>query len=201
VAEAPWRELYRDRWLLVVDKPAGLPAQPTRDGEPNLYDLLASTEPYVGLLHRLDRPASGCVLLTLDTSVNPAIAAGFREHTIERLYRAVLWGEVQDTTWDRPIDGAPARTHVRSLAHGNGFTAAEIALETGRTHQIRRHAAQAGHPIAGDRRYGGDAGRAWDRLALHAYALRLRHPVTGAPLDVQAPLPADLLPLWHLAGA
>jgi len=192
--------LIRDRWLLIVDKPSGWPVQPTRAGEANVYEALSAAEPYVGLLHRLDRPASGCLLLTLDPTVNARLAAGFREHTIERTYHAILWGRVEDTTWDRPVGERPARTHVRALGHGSGFTAAEITLENGRTHQIRRHAAQAGHPIAGDRRYGGDAGRAWERLALHASALALRHSVTGAPLEVHAPVPADLAALWQLAG-
>ncbi len=194
------RVVYRDRWLLVVDKPSGLPTQPTRTGEPNLYDQLAAREPYVGLHHRLDRPASGLVLLTLDASVNEAIATGFRTHAITRDYRAILWGEAPPSRWTWPIDGLPAATTLEVEARGSGFTAARLRLETGRTHQIRRHAAHAGHPVVGDRRYGGEAGDAWPRLALHAAALHLAHPITGETLRVDAPLPDDLAPLWRLAG-
>jgi len=193
-------EVFRDRWLLVVDKPCGLATQPTPERDDNLYDRLVAIETYVGLHHRLDRPASGLVLLTLDPDANASIAAAFRDHTARRTYRAVLWGDAADTVWDAPIEGRKARTRVRVVGRGNGFTAAEIALETGRTHQIRRHAALAGVPIVGDRRYGAEAGRAWPRLALHAFRLALAHPSTGAPMTFEAPLPADLTELWTLAG-
>ena len=68
----------------------------------------------------------------------------------------------------------------------------EVDLKTGRTHQIRRHAVQSGHPVVGDRRHGGAAGRLWPRLALHAARLALGHPATGEPLVIESPLPSDL---------
>lgn len=191
-------ERYRDRWLLVLDKPAGVPTQRTREGEPGLYEGIEA--PYVGLHHRLDRPASGLVLFTLDASVNAAVAAAFREHRVERLYAAVLVGEQPSTRWDRPLEGKPARTDLELLAMANGMSAVTCRLHTGRTHQIRQHAALAGRPVAGDRRYGGESAAAWPRLALHARRLALRHPVTREPLVVESPLPDDLTPLWHLAG-
>jgi len=196
----PIREVFRDRWLLVVDKPSGLATQPTREGDDNVYDRLVAREGYVGLHHRLDQPASGLVLVTLDEAVNPAVAAAFRDHTARRTYRAVLWGDAVDAVWSAPIDGQRARTRVRVLGRDNGFTAAEVSIETGRTHQIRRHAALAGAPIVGDRRYGAEAGTAWPRLALHAARLELAHPRTGAPLTFEAPLPDDLVELWTLSG-
>lgn len=196
----PVREVYRDRWLLVVDKPSGLATQPTQDGDDNLHDRLAWREKYVGLHHRLDQPASGLVLFTLDPAANKAIAEAFRTHTARRTYRAVLWGDAEDSVWTAPIDGKRARSRVRVIARAGGFTAVEIAIETGRTHQIRRHAALAGVPIVGDRRYGGDAAHAWPRLALHAARLELTHPVTGAPLAFESPMPPDLAEIWSLAG-
>ena len=72
----------------------------------------------------------------------------------------------------------------------------ECGLETGRTHQIRRHAAGAGTPVVGDRRHGGAAGRLWPRLALHAVQLRLSHPMSDDPLVVDSPIPADLVELF-----
>jgi 23S rRNA pseudouridine1911/1915/1917 synthase len=192
-------EIYRDRWLLVVDKPAGMATQPA-PGELDLHTTLMKAHGYVGLHHRLDQPASGLVLFTLDRSVNDAIAKGFREHTIRRTYRAVLDGHAVDATWDRPVEGKPARTDVRVVGRGAGASAVECELHTGRTHQIRVHAALAGRPILGDRRYGGDAGRRWTRLALHAWRLELTHPVTGQPLVATAELPEDLAPLWKQAG-
>lgn len=194
--------VFADRWLLVVDKPAGLATQATRAGEPGLYDQLQAHERYLGLHHRLDQPASGLVLFTRDKAVNGAIAAGFRDHTIARTYLAVLWGGPLDdrTTWDVPLDGKRARTHVTVLGRDAGLSACRVVLETGRLHQIRRHAAMAGHPILGDRRYGGQAGRELSRLALHAAGLGLEHPRTHERLDLRAPLPDDLREAWVRAG-
>lgn len=190
------REIWRDRWLVVIDKPSGVPTQATRRGEIGVYERLAAVERYVGLHHRLDQPASGLVLLTVDPAANAAIAAGFRDHTIGRVYRAVLVGDADDGVWDRPVDGRPARTFVRGLGHGGGLSAVELTLDTGRTHQIRQHAALAGRPIAGDRKYGGDAGRRWPRLALHAARLALAHPITGEALSFESAMPDDLRALW-----
>ena len=188
--------LYEDDALLVVSKPSGLPSQSTRSGGPNLFDQLRSRYPYVGLHHRLDRPASGLLLFTLDTAANKPIAEAFRSHRIEREYAAVLTGRAESGSWTRRLDGKRAVTHVSVVGHGRGLTAARLRLETGRLHQIRRHAAMAGLPLAGDRRYGADDCRRWPRLALHAQRLSFSHPMNGQRIDVVAPLPANLASLW-----
>lgn len=183
-------EVYRDDVLLVVDKPASLPSQRTKRGEPGLFELLKATEPYVGLHHRLDRRASGLLVLALDRRVNKALARGFRKHTIRRTYVALCEGGVEDATWSWPVDGKPARTDVEALeAREDGTTAVRCRLHTGRTHQIRIHAAMNGTPLVGDRHYGGDLSRPWHRLGLHAERLELTHPLTSKPLDLRAPLP------------
>lgn len=196
------RVLFADDDLVIVDKPCGLPSQETRSGEAGVIDLLwRAGFAEAALHHRLDQPASGCLALSLSLRANPGLGRTFREHRAERVYHVILAGHLPGaTTWERPLDGKAARTHVRPLATASGFTAAEVTLDTGRTHQIRRHAALAGHAVAGDQRHGGDVGRAWSRLALHAARLRLPHPVTGTPIEVAAPLPDDLLPLWRIAG-
>ncbi len=194
-------EVYRDRWLLVLDKPSGLPSQPARGGGPDLYSAVRAREPYAGLHHRLDTPASGLILLSLHRRANPGLARAFRERGVSRTYLAVTLGDPGPSgRWDAPIDGKPAATRWRRRGAGGGCAVLELSLETGRTHQIRRHAAGAGHPLIGDRRYGGAAGRAWRRLALHAWRLALDHPVTGASLALCAPPPAELLPLLARAG-
>ncbi|MBW1877177.1 MAG: RluA family pseudouridine synthase [Deltaproteobacteria bacterium] len=198
--EPPFRVAYRDRWLLVVDKPTGLATQPTRSGEANLYDHVQGEEDYVALHHRLDRPASGLILLAVHRDANVALARAFREHQVEREYRAVLYGETVGGQWCRPLEGKPAHTEVVWMGQGSGMTAVQVRLRTGRHHQIRQHAAMEGTPVVGDRRYAGEAGRAWPRLALHAWRLSLVHPVTGAPIQVESSLPTDLEPLWVLAG-
>ena len=195
-------ERYRDRWLLVVDKPAGLPSQPTRDGgRLHLLGILSGRERYVGLHHRLDTPASGLLLVTLDPAANPAISAAFQGHAVRRLYLAAVLGDPGEAgLWDAPLDGEPARTRWRRLGQGEGASVLLLSLETGRTHQIRRHAADAGYPLLGDRRHGGAAGRAADRLALHAAALALEHPMHGGPLRILAEIPEDLQPILDAAG-
>ena len=193
--------LFRDDWLWVVAKPAGVPTQADRAGSPDLAAALSRHTDYLGVHHRLDQPASGVVLFTVHPGANAAIAAAFRDHTIERTYLAVLTGDLDGPErWSTPIDGRAATTHATPVGRGAGLSAARIHLETGRTHQIRRHAALAGLPLAGDRRYGADLAHAWPRLALHAAALAVTHPHTGVRHRWAAPMPDDLLPLWARAG-
>ncbi len=191
-----WREVHRDRWLLAVDKPSGLPVQPDRRGQDNLYDLLVAREHYVALHHRLDTPASGLVLFSLSRHANVGMARLFSERRARRGYRVVVLGDPGEAgVWEEPIDGQEARTHFERLSGGRRTSVLRCWLETGRTHQIRRHAADAGHPVLGDRRHGGAAGRAWKRLALHAESLGFRHPVTGEEVELVSELPDDLAPL------
>ncbi len=191
-------ERYRDDDLLVVDKPAGLPTQGTRQGHAqHLYGILQAKEGYVGLHHRLDTPASGLLLLTLTRRANPAVARLFAEGLIEREYRVAVLGDPGERgVWDSPIDGQPARTRFKRLGGNGRLSLIACRLETGRTHQIRVHAALAGHPVLGDVRHGGAAGRLWPRLALHAAYLRFEHPATGEPVEVESPIPADLAELF-----
>ncbi len=192
-------EIFRDHHLLVVDKPAGIATQADKNGQPGLYDALRADDPTLALHHRLDRPASGLVVFGRSGLANKSLADGFRTHSIQRTYVAILVGDAVSGTWDAPIDGKSARSDVTVLHSANGFTAVSMSLHTGRTHQLRRHAAMNGTPIAGDRRYGGSASRAWGRLALHAATLSLKHPETRAKHTFESPLPEDLAALWALA--
>jgi 23S rRNA (cytosine1962-C5)-methyltransferase len=185
------REVYRDRWLVVVDKPSGLPTQAGRDGRPGVFERLRAQEAYVGLHHRLDTPASGLVLLSLDRAANVNLSLAFKQHTIERTYAVWVLGRPGQGSWRADLDDKAAITHFESLAPGR-ISRLTVRLETGRTHQIRRHAQTAGHPVIGDRRHGGAAGTLHPRLALHAWKLHLKHPVTGEDLHLEAPIPADL---------
>jgi len=193
---------YRESGILVVDKPAGLPSQPTRQGKrQHLYGALQAREQYVGLHHRLDTPASGLVLVTTDRALNAPISEAFQQGTIHRRYLLVVVGDPGASgRWSAPIDGRPAATRWQRLA-GDAFASVlSCELETGRTHQIRRHTAEAGHPILGDQRYGGAAGRAWERLALHAAELRFHHPRLDTDVTVESPLPDDLSLLFEQVG-
>ncbi len=186
--------IYQDDDLLVVDKPFGVDSQ-------KLWDQLQQDHEYLGMHHRLDQTASGLLLFTRDTRANAAVAKGFRHHRIQRSYHAVLMGTLTEpATWKSGIERKQATTYATPIGTGGGMSAARLELETGRKHQIRIHAAMAGLPILGDRRYGAEVGRAWARLALHAASLRLVHPRTGAELLLQSPIPADLTEIWRLAG-
>jgi len=195
-------ERYRDAQVIVIDKPCGLPSQAGRGGgADHVYGVLSHQHRYVGLHHRLDTPASGLMLLTLERGANAAVAGAFRDGTIGRRYLVVVLGDPgPEGRWDTPIDGQAAGTRFRRLSAAGGMAALEVRLETGRTHQIRRHAVDAGHPVLGDRRHGGAAGRLWPRLALHAWGLRFPHPRTGETITVDAPIPADLAELLAKAG-
>jgi len=201
-ARAPEFEIevcFQDEAVVVVNKPSGLPSQATKEGKrTHLYGHLCSKFPYVGLHHRLDTPASGLVLFTLRQRFNKSIADAFRNHTIGRTYQVIVVGHPGESgTWDAPIGDKTAATHFKTLASADGMSLIEATLETGRTHQIRVHAAGAGHPIVGDRRHGGSAGGLWPRLALHAAQLEFSHPASGETIMVSAPVPADLQGLWN----
>ncbi|MFK7930176.1 MAG: RluA family pseudouridine synthase [Myxococcota bacterium] len=196
------RVLFADRDLILVHKPFGLASQAGRGGEPGVVELLrAAGFPTATLHHRLDQTASGVMALGLSEAANPGLATAFRRHTAQRTYQAVLGGPiVEQAAWNAPIEGKTALTHITRLGEGSGFSAVSVRLETGRTHQIRKHAAMAGVPIVGDRRYGGELGRAWPRLALHAASLTIPHPVRGELVHGVSPMPEELAPLWALAG-
>jgi 23S rRNA pseudouridine1911/1915/1917 synthase len=227
------RVLYEDRHILIVDKPAGLLTQPTPARErDSLLEragrYLARTRglvrPYVGIVHRLDQETSGVILLVCTPSALRPFQALFREHAIERLYLAVVEGVIEPArgTIDLPLvadrgdgrrgaapsldQGVRAVTHYETIGQF-GRMAAQVAcrLETGRTHQIRIHLTEIGHPVIGDRVYRprvlpGVRPRPafpvpFSRQALHAHALGFIHPLTGQGLRVEAALPADLVDL------
>jgi RluA family pseudouridine synthase len=195
--------LYEDPWILVVDKPSGVPSQSTRDGKAIPIDrLMRRDRDYIALHHRLDQPASGALVLAKHRDANQGLAALFSRHQARRTYLAILSGRPRQDSMrlDAALDGKQAVTHLHVAGHQHALTAAEFRLETGRLHQIRRHAQLARLPIVGDRRYGGDVGRWLPRLALHAWRLQFPHPVTEQTIDVVAPLPDALHRPWRNAG-
>jgi len=177
------RILHEDDWLIVVDKPAGLPTQPTIDASrPSVFsELKAFLEarpggcPYLGLQHRLDRDTSGVLLFTKDPKINAAAGALFSEKTAQKTYLAlcVASAPIPDT-WEVKnylgivgkqgkasqfgavrSGGDPAQTSFRVLERFTGAALIEALPRTGRTHQIRVHLAGSGLPILGDTLYGG----------------------------------------------
>ncbi|MDX1389218.1 MAG: RluA family pseudouridine synthase [Acidobacteriota bacterium] len=173
-----------------------------------------------GIVHRLDRETSGLLIVAKNDRSHHALSRAFAEREIEKTYRVLVWGHPDpgEGTIERAIGrsrgdrtrmsvhvrgGRAARTHYRTLRRLPGFTLLDVDLETGRTHQVRVHMQSIHHPVVGDTRYGGrmwkgvqdptqrKALRTFDRLALHAFALRFRHPTTGMSQRFESPLPAE----------
>jgi 23S rRNA pseudouridine955/2504/2580 synthase len=167
-------------------------------------------------VHRLDREVSGVMLLARDATTLSALEVLFRERALRKLYWALaLNGPNRDEgaiTFPILEEGAharvsalgkPSRTLYRVNARGPDVAEVEVELVTGRYNQIRLHFAHSGWPLVGDRKYGKfreDPFR-FQRVALHAHAIELPHPITGEPLVVEAPLPPDLAELRELALA
>lgn len=232
----PFRVVYEDGAVLVVDKAPGVLVQPTPQGDRGtLLDLLrkhlrgrapSARSPYLGLLHRIDRETSGLLLFSRRGAVNRVLAEQFRGHTIAREYRALVRGRMPEDsgTIADPLTrsapgarraparpggpGKPAVTHFRVLQRFPDATLLGVTLETGRTHQIRIHLAGSGHPVVGDKLYGrhGAFPRAplldrFPRQALHAGRLGFTHPVSGAWMEFESPLPQDFARLLADLGA
>ncbi len=218
----PLSVLYEDAWLLVIDKPAGLVVHPAPghwqgtlvaallhrwQGRPAGMDPLRP-----GIVHRLDKDTSGVLLIAKDAATLAELGRQFRAREVSKEYLALVWGEprrrqgeVRGAIGRHPVHrkrmsvrpgGRAAVTRYRVLGASAGVSLVRVMPETGRTHQIRVHLAALGHPIVGDQVYGGGIRRAAElgmrRQALHASAISLRHPATGAPLQTSAPLAPDM---------
>jgi 23S rRNA pseudouridine1911/1915/1917 synthase len=212
----PLRVLYQDEALLAVDKPAGLPAQPTPGGATSLAALAAAYLGYgAGLVHRLDKGTTGVTLFGGTDASTTALAAAFREGRVKKQYLAATGPALPDGgTVGLPLSrdpsrpgrwrasarahGVPATTDFRCLGRAEGYALAVLWPRTGRTHQLRAHLASLGAPIVGDALYGG--ARTAMRPLLHAHALVLAHPETGAVLTLVAPVPEDLSRLFAESG-
>lgn len=185
-----------DDWL-AVDKPAGVPTQPPRDRSAmSLEEMLRVEYREIYLVHRLDTPTSGVVVFARNRGAAARLSELFASRAIRKTYLALVGGAIEEQlTIETPIDGKEAITIVRPRAVSSraervippvaatSFVEAEIL--TGRTHQIRIHLASIGHPVDGDRRYGGAPAV---RLMLHAW--RLEHEQLGV---IEAPVPSELV--------
>ncbi|MBN2427346.1 MAG: RluA family pseudouridine synthase [Deltaproteobacteria bacterium] len=231
----PLKILYEDSHLVVIDKPAGMVVHPA-PGHPSgtLVNALLNHcqdlagiggELRPGIVHRLDKDTSGVLVVSKDEPTHNALSRQFKEHTAKRRYLAIVQGLVKEKTGtvDRPIgrhprerkkmtvlrsSGRRAVTHWKTLQlfEDDHLSLVELRLETGRTHQIRVHFAQIGHPIVGDPVYGSNK---WlkqvadaelrglllklERQALHARILGFEHPQKGSFLEFESSLPPDIM--------
>lgn len=188
--------LYRSADFLVADKPPGLLSNGPNSLESALRAMLEDKA--LTAVHRLDRDTSGCLLLARNAAAEAAIRPLFERRQIQKCYEAVVAGRVaeRERVIEYPIDGLSARTRIRVLACGALASHLRIELETGRTHQIRRHLLAIGHPVIGEplyapRREVSARERAVPRHMLHAAELAFREPGSGRPVRVAAQRPAD----------
>lgn len=207
---------YEDEHLLVVDKPAGLVVHPARGHwTGTLAQALAGRavggeEPArAGIVHRLDRDTSGLLVVAKSEQVHRDLRALLAARQLHREYLALVDGvpPARSGTIDAPIGrdrrervrmtvaGArprEARTHFQVVEVLPEATLLRVVLDTGRTHQIRVHLAAIGHPVCGDRQYGGSRRFGLERQFLHAARLTFPHPISGEVVDVESGLPGDL---------
>lgn len=213
------RIVYEDARLLVLDKPAGLAVHGGSGVALGCIEGLRSLRPAfktLELVHRLDRGTSGCLLVAKKRSTLRTLHGLLREGRVEKRYFALLRGDWPEGTThlSLPLLTTKREGEARVRVHADGKIAesdfrlleryaqtasfVEIAISTGRTHQIRVHAAHARHPVAGDDRYG-DAGfnerlakLGLQRIFLHAHAVSFTWPESGEELAVSVPLPEEL---------
>lgn len=199
--------LYRDAHLLAVNKPAGVPAQADRTGDPDVLQLLG--DPGLLLTHRIDRPVSGILLLACDATVQRALNEAFASGAVRKTYLAIVEGRLEGEHvlehWlahdvkahkARVVPAAhkggfAVRLRLKPLSQGERYTLVEVRPEGGRFHQIRAQLSAFGHPIKGDVKYGARRGEPDRSIALFAQRVELAHPATGAPLRIEAPVPGQ----------
>jgi 23S rRNA pseudouridine1911/1915/1917 synthase len=234
----PLEILYQDADIAVLDKPAGMVVHPgAGQGSGTLVNALLhhmtdlsgiGGERRPGIVHRLDRGTSGVMVVAKHDAAHRELARQFHDREVEKEYIALVWGVVQA---GRRIDAAIGRdpgnrqkmssrakhareavTRITRAHHLPGLTLCQVAIHTGRTHQIRVHLSAIGHPIVGDALYGGvhrrvpgdiRAVQRLERPFLHSARLVLTHPADGRRMEFRAPLPPDLmevlddLPGWN----
>ncbi len=211
---------FEDAHVVVVDKPSGISSVPyeKREGDTAMDAIRdawrqegrRATEAALHVVHRIDKETSGLLAFAKTKLAERKLQALFRAHDVERTYLCVAHGRVGDRrietrlvedrgdglrgTTRAPKGGKRAVTHVRALEALPDTTLLEVRLETGKTHQIRIHLAEQGHPLVGERVYIRDYARRREpipcpRLLLHAATLAFAHPITGVRVALESPLP------------
>ncbi|MCO5315626.1 MAG: RluA family pseudouridine synthase [Solirubrobacterales bacterium] len=219
----PFRTVFSDRHLAVIDKSADLVVHPAPSwsGETLVgllrEELAGGDDPdRPGIVHRLDRGTSGLMVVALEPETWQDLTRMIRERRIGRTYLALVDGcpRSRTGTIDAPIGRSPrqrhrmsvngtpareARTHFEVAEQTTRESLLRVRLETGRTHQIRVHMEAIGHPVLGDQIYGNRIRYGLERQFLHSTRLTFEHPRTGETLDLRSDLPPDLAGALELA--
>ncbi len=197
--------VYVDDLVAVVEKSAGLPSTPLRQGGGTTLEELVRDRfgAQARMMHRLDQGASGLLLVSLAPQGRQLLSRQLQGHQLRRSYFAAVSGAPEEarftirsrlavgekrTRSTQDPRGRWAETRVEVIRAGEGRSLLQVDLLTGRTHQIRAHLSERGYPILGDEKYGGKEA---SRLALHAHCLRFEHPRIGH-LEIHSPLPPEI---------
>lgn len=209
--------IHKDNQLIAFNKPAGLAVQPDKTGDPSLLGLGASYIRHdLYLIHRLDRPVSGVVLLGQKPSAQTELTRQLQKGTVGKYYLAIV-GERpaedeatlkhhlknapgnRSTVDDEPSEGSkPAELHYRYLASSDRYHLLLVRLKTGRKHQIRTQLAAIGCPLRGDTKYGFKRANPDGNIDLHSHRIIYNHPVTDEKTEHIAPVPES--PVWEAFG-
>src|SRR5436853_6983600 len=214
----PLDVLYEDEDLIVINKPSGLVVHPgAGQREHTLVNALLHHFPKLsgiggkerpGIVHRLDKETSGCLVIAKNDEAHRRLSAQFAERTVEKIYLALVAGKlrksagtIEEKIGRRPVDrqrmsvtssrGRAAKTEYRVVSSSDKMSLVECQLHTGRTHQIRVHLHHLGHPVLGDKLYAPKSAKDYPRQMLHAWKLGFQHPRTGEWKSFAAPLPND----------
>lgn len=225
--------LYEDRSIIVINKPPGLVVHPAPGNYtgtlvngllhhcPDLAPISGEIRP--GIVHRLDKDTSGTIIVAKHAAALENLAGQFKARTVTKIYLALVYGDMGSARGeiDLPVGRHPTERKKMSVksrrsraaltlwkvkAHYGACCLLEVAIKTGRTHQIRVHCAALQHPIVGDTLYGGRTGRQYqrqdprldvlargvERHMLHAWRLTVAHPETGERQMFEAPIPDDM---------
>lgn len=198
--------IFEDEHLVAVYKPPGLLSAPTPEGDGSNLQALLGRRPGVRgrvfVVQRLDLHTSGVMVFAKTPASNRALAELFRAHALTRRYDVFAAGAPRQDSFSvrQSLSGKAAVTHFRRLVQRPRFCHLEATLETGRTHQIRRHLLSVRLPVLADGEYSRREDWHPPRLALHARELSFIHPLTGAALAFEVPLPRDLSE-WYSAAS
>jgi RluA family pseudouridine synthase len=211
--------LFENDAVLVVNKPAQLPviAEGWDISAPYLMNILEKNFGNLWVVHRLDKPTSGALLIAKNADAHRNLNKQFENRQVKKIYHAIIEGvpKWRSTTSNQPLrsnsghshrtiidtkNGKAASTSFRLLKSSDLFSIVEASPKTGRTHQIRAHIANLYYPILGDRVYGGHENEHIDRVALHSYLIGFENPTTNQFMEVIAPYPTDFSNALFLLG-
>jgi len=216
--------LFEDDYILAIDKPSGWVVNDSETSHNNLtlqdwvaknfkFQTSNSRELRSGIVHRLDKPTSGVILVAKTKEIYDFLQSQFADRVIAKTYVALVHGKVEpkEGIIDAPVgrlpwkrtkfgvfpEGRAALTKYKVINYFHDYTLLELYPKTGRTHQLRVHLKHINHPIVSDPLYVGrktlrEDIKIWPRLFLHAKSIEFNHPITGRIIKIEVPLPADL---------